>query len=387
MAMMIKDVSLHYPNNLSKTEQENEGLACIQNLKFGSLNPKKGNGRTILKVINASKSSSRNQHTINGKKINGVHVEEYPYLGQRGNDNNNVVIEKTEGSSNNSLYLLGNFVDDRFVYRQSFVIRSYEIGPDKTATMETIMNLLQETALNHVASSGVGGNGFGATREMSLRKLIWVVTRIQIQVEQYSSWGDVVEIDTWVDAAGKNGMRDWIIRDSNTRNIITKATSTWVIMNRETRRLSKIPEQVKAEVQPFYINRCAIPTEQTDSEKIEKLTDETAEIISSGLAPRWSDMDANQHVNNVKYIGWILESVPINVLEEYNLMSLTLEYRRECRLSNVLQSMTSMREIATAAAASENDGVSADKECTHLIRMEEDRAEVVRARSIWQTKQ
>lgn len=37
--------------------------------------------------------------------------------------------------------------------------------------------------------------------------------------------GDVVEIDTWVDAAGKNGMRrDWIIRDYNTREIITRAT-------------------------------------------------------------------------------------------------------------------------------------------------------------------
>lgn len=37
--------------------------------------------------------------------------------------------------------------------------------------------------------------------------------------------GDVVEIDTWVDAAGKNGMRrDWIIRDYNTQKIITRAT-------------------------------------------------------------------------------------------------------------------------------------------------------------------
>lgn len=37
--------------------------------------------------------------------------------------------------------------------------------------------------------------------------------------------GDVVEIDTWVDAAGKNGMRrDWIIRDYNTQEIITRAT-------------------------------------------------------------------------------------------------------------------------------------------------------------------
>jgi acyl-ACP thioesterase len=23
--------------------------------------------------------------------------------------------------------------------------------------------------------------------------------------------------------------------------------------------------------------------------------------------PRWGDLDVNQHVNNVKYIGWILE--------------------------------------------------------------------------------
>lgn len=37
--------------------------------------------------------------------------------------------------------------------------------------------------------------------------------------------GDVVEIDTWVDAAGKNGMRrDWIIRDFHTQEIITRAS-------------------------------------------------------------------------------------------------------------------------------------------------------------------
>lgn len=42
-------------------------------------------------------------------------------------------------------YLIGRFVEERFVFRQAYVIRSYEIGPDKTATMETIMNLLQVT--------------------------------------------------------------------------------------------------------------------------------------------------------------------------------------------------------------------------------------------------
>lgn len=55
-------------------------------------------------------------------------------------------------------------------------------------------------------------------------------------------------------------------------------------MNRETRRLSKIPEQVRQEVVPFYLHRAAIATENNDNEKIDKLTDETAERIRTGLA-------------------------------------------------------------------------------------------------------
>ncbi|KAK9926604.1 hypothetical protein M0R45_023824 [Rubus argutus] len=314
--------------------------------------------------VTASSSGNLRSHVdiINGKKINGVHVEDAGSL--LGNKNSGAEVVKIE----------------------TFVIRSYEIGPDKTATMETLMNLLQETALNHVTGSGLAGNGFGATREMSLRKLIWVVTRIHIQVQRYSCWGDVVEIDTWVDAAGKNGMRrDWIIRDYHTQEIITRATSTWVIMNRETRRLSKIPEQVRQEVSPFYLNRAAIATENNDSEKIDKLTDGTAGRIRSGLAPRWSDMDANQHVNNVKYIGWILESVPLNVLEEYDMTSMTLEYRRECRQSNLLESLTS----TTASLAHCNNSINRrpDLEYTHLLRMQADKAEIVRARTEWHGKQ
>lgn len=60
--------------------------------------------------------------------------------------------------------------------------------------------------------------------------------------------------------------------------------STWVIMNRETRRLSKIPDEVREEVQPFYLNRAAIPVEDSDSAKIEKLNDQTAHRIRTGLA-------------------------------------------------------------------------------------------------------
>ncbi|KAL3654998.1 hypothetical protein CASFOL_000784 [Castilleja foliolosa] len=350
----------------------------IKNGDFWSnINPRRqvsfdgGSRMTKLKA-----ETKTNVETVNGKRVNGARVDGIPILEQNN-------LEK----KNNHDYLLGKFAEGRFVFRQSFVIRSYEIGPDKTATLETLMNLLQETALNHVANSGVAGDGFGATREMSIRKLIWVVTRIQVQIDKYSSWGDVVEVDTWVDAAGKNGMRrDWIIRDYNTQNIITRATSTWVTMNRETRRLSKIPDAVRNELLPFYLNRNAIALEKTDRETIAKLTDDTAGQIRAGLAPRWSDMDVNQHVNNVKYIGWTLESVPINVLEEYDIRNMTLEYRRECHQSDVLQSLTRMNHETTVHDQVE-EMQKQRLECTHLLRMENDHAEIFRARTLWQLKQ
>ncbi|KAL6581147.1 hypothetical protein OROMI_007070 [Orobanche minor] len=107
------------------------------------------------------------------------------------------------------------------------------------------------------------------------------------------------------------------------------------------------------------------------------------------MQPRWSDMDANQHVNNVKYIGWLLESVPINVLEDYNMKRMTLEYRSECPQSNLLESLTSMKAEKDEVEDEEDRIFSSkeDLECRHLLRIEADQVEIVRARSVWRIKQ
>lgn len=115
----------------------------------------------------------------------------------------------------------GIIIEGNVIYRQTLVIRSYEVGADKTATLESILNLLQvtihnriytfililklsqtvvlylgnflwackqETALNHVWVSGLLGDGFGATRGMVRNNLIWVVSRMQVQVDEYPIW-------------------------------------------------------------------------------------------------------------------------------------------------------------------------------------------------------
>jgi len=308
----------------------------------------------------------------------------------------------------------GRLVESRLVYRQTFVIRSYEVGADRTASIETLMNHFQETALNHVWMSGLAGDGFGATHAMVRSNLIWVVTRMQVHVERYPAWGDVVEMDTWVAGSGKNGMRrDWLVRDYKTGQILARATSTWVMMNKKTRRLSKMPDEVRAEICPYFLERSAIKDEGSNMQKINKL-DDSAEHVRSGLTPRRSDLDMNQHVNNVKYIGWMMESIPCEILDGHELASMTLEYRRECGQSDTVQSMTSpdpSTSDSECAGRLETNGASKSRivsyaagtltmtpevskenssvgplQFVHLLRMQMDGAEIVRGRTHWRLK-
>ncbi|XP_031382239.1 palmitoyl-acyl carrier protein thioesterase, chloroplastic-like [Punica granatum] len=272
---------------------------------------------------------------------------------------------------------LGGIVQDGLVFRQNFTIRSYEIGADQTASIETIMNQLQEAALSHFMTAGLIFDGFGSTREMTKRNLIWVVTKMQVLVDRYPTWGDVVQVDAWLSASGRNGMRiDWLVRDVKTEETRTRASSVWVMMNKLTRKLSKIPKEVRGEIEPHLLN--SAPVVDEDSRKLPKLDAKTADYVLSGLTPRWSDLDVNQHVNNVKYIGWILESTPQTILETHDLLAITLEYRRECGRDSVRQSLTKIS----------GDGAEKSRkvEFKHLLQLETGH-EIVRARTEWKPKE
>ncbi|KAI4357720.1 hypothetical protein L6164_001652 [Bauhinia variegata] len=305
-------------------------------------------------------------------------------------------------------YRHGEIVEGGVGYRQTVVIRSYEVGADKTATLESILNLLQETALNHVWMSGLLGDGFGATHGMMKNNLIWVVSRMQVQVDYYPIWGEVTEIDTWVGASGKNGMRrDWLIRSKATGLVFARATSTWVMMNRATRRLSKIPVEVKDEIFPWFIEKQAI--NEDAHEKIVKL-DKEVKYMNSDLKPKRSDLDMNQHVNNVKYVKWMLQTIPDQVLESHQLSEITLEFRRECGKSDIVQSLCQPEEDEVlhdimkqdyntsllngfASEIIKGNGVLACLEerpmkYTHLLQVkgEEKSEEIVRGRTAWKRK-
>ncbi|KAJ6956490.1 oleoyl-acyl carrier protein thioesterase 1 [Populus alba x Populus x berolinensis] len=293
----------------------------------------------------------------------------------------------------------GGLAEDGLSYKEKFIVRSYEVGINKTATVETIANLLQEVGCNHAQSVGYSTDGFATTTTMRKLHLIWVTARMHIEIYKYPAWSDVVEIETWCQGEGRIGTRrDWIVKDCATGQVIGRATSKWVMMNQDTRRFQKVSDEVRAEHLAFAPRelRLAFPEANNRSlKKISKLED-PAQHSRLGLVPRRADLDMNQHVNNVAYIGWVLESLPQEIIDTHELQAITLDYRRECQHDDVVDSLTSLEPVEESGAVSELQGINGhatatanNQECLnflHLLRLSRDGLEINRGRTEWRKK-
>ncbi|XP_030457756.1 palmitoyl-acyl carrier protein thioesterase, chloroplastic-like [Syzygium oleosum] len=273
----------------------------------------------------------------------------------------------------------GRLMQGGLVFRQSFTIRSYELGTDYRASMEALMNYLQETALNHCRSIELLADGFGSTPEMCKRDLVWVTPKLQIVVDSYPLWNSIVEVDTWMVALGRNGMhREWLIRDLKTGKTMVKAVSMLVMMNKETRRIAKFTKEIRLEIERHTMNQ--VPIIVIDSTKMRPLNAKTADYVRTGLTPRWNDLDVNNHVNNVKYINWILEAIPRSIWEDHEFHGVNIEYRRECRRDSLLRTLsTGVRDGPGHTA--EDEGIEFD----HLLLLENG-LEIARARTKWRPR-
>jgi fatty acyl-ACP thioesterase A len=240
---------------------------------------------------------------------------------------------------------------------------------------------------------GRSERGFAADPALAAEGLIFVMTRMQVQMDAYPRWGDVVAAETWFQAAGKIGaQRDWVLRDKASGRVLGRATSTWVMINMHTRRLAKMPDSVRRRLNWFQLAppEFAIPPEATRA----KLPDLDPPPAAPGAPPllpaprqvaRRSDMDMNGHINNVTYVAWALESIPAEVASGAHLYQVEIDYKAECHAGDVVEGVA-QRAPAPGAAAANGAGADALAFVHALRRCEAGGAcatELVRARTTW----
>ena len=198
----------------------------------------------------------------------------------------------------------------RGVYQ--FKVRSYECGPDGRATLPTVCNFLQEAASLHAASLGFGKGDFAAAGE----NISWVLTRMVVKMNRYPVWADEVTVETFPRGGRKIvAWRDFEVKDAKGETLGV-ASSEWMVIDLATRKIHAIPETVFAANDPANVPvlglepfaKFRFPESGGQSSQADR-----SPLLHSEEAPyprfvaMKSQIDLNGHVNNVHYVGWMLE--------------------------------------------------------------------------------
>ncbi|HSI76651.1 MAG TPA: acyl-ACP thioesterase domain-containing protein [Lunatimonas sp.] len=191
-----------------------------------------------------------------------------------------------------------------FQYEKKFEVLSYQIDPQGQLRWSALGDLLQEIAWKHADSKDFGQNLF----EWGFH---WVLSRMSIHVRKLPAWGDVITVKT----AGRGinklfALREFLVEDSE-GNPLATAMSAWLLLDSGSKRPKRPNHILPAELFP----------PQAESELLpEKIPLPSTSHKGQGFLVRPSDLDMNNHVNNVSYIRWVEDfctscDVPFSDLE------------------------------------------------------------------------
>lgn len=229
-----------------------------------------------------------------------------------------------------------------FQFEKTFEVLSFQIDPLGNLRWAALGDLLQETAWKHADSRGFGQKLFEAN-------LVWVLSRLEIKVHHMPTWGEEIVVKT----AGRGIHKLFALREFEVCNskgeVIAEANSAWLLLNTQTKRPQRPNQVLPSELFDEVDDTHHLPQKIDKTENLEK---------PIPVVVRASDLDMNNHVNNVSYIRWIedyayefnlsFNYLAINYLSEAKIGE-TVEIKGNFNLEKItLQGDNPVKQIFTA---------------------------------------
>ena len=245
---------------------------------------------------------------------------------------------------------------DQGVWTERFRVRSYEADARGIATPASVCNYFQEAAGNHAFSLKV------SVEQLQERNLTWMLSRLRLQVDRLPRWREDVDVETWPSgASGIFAIRHFVLRSG--REELARAATAWLLIDLARRRPVRLTDEIlqlaspdRPVPLPFTNDR--VPAPQNP------VTEDTVSV-------RWSDMDVNEHTNNVRYVAWAMDALPEAVHQRVALAALSVDFLGETRPSEVL--------MVRSAPSQSGDQM---RFLTELVKEADDRP-VARLESSW----
>lgn len=237
------------------------------------------------------------------------------------------------------------------IQEKTYKVELSDVDFKQELKFSALANKLQDLA--HIASHTLG-IGFETIYEKY--GVVWALVRMRVDLKRNPKLGESLYIQTWAPKPKSLQFeRDFMVRDES-GEIIIRVVTAWVIIDYQTRRIKKATTILPEAYEDPGIERAingALGKIKANGELIPKYQ----KVIG------YSDIDLNGHLNNSKYVDFIMDCFSLEEHQNYRISSLEVSFVNEALAGETItmfedRSRLSEGIIYIEGIKQENDSVS-----------------------------
>jgi len=222
------------------------------------------------------------------------------------------------------------------LYKNNYIIGYRDVDLNKNLRLSALFGYFQDTASMNVERLGIGVDTIAEKYSVA-----WVLTKILVEIYRIPLWNERITVGTWPHEPKKFEFdRDFRVWDEK-GNVIASAISNWVLLDINTREIKK-SDIIASDYPPIpFIGERAL------DRRIGKLKPYGQPEAVYRKVIGYSDTDVNGHINNAKYIDYIMDCFSIEDHKKHKVKSIQVNYIREVFPGDALMLY---RDISKAAS-------------------------------------
>ena len=177
-----------------------------------------------------------------------------------------------------------------------------------------------------VAGEDADKKGFGISALDSASNT-WVLSRLAVDIIAQPKQYEDIAIDTWVNEFNRlSSTRNFRIRRGE--ECVAKGVSQWCMLNMETRQVVDM-SQLKETYMQAMVDE---PSPISAPARLRPI----APANSASRPVVYSDIDFNRHMNTMRYVDFIFDNMPLELIEQNNGLRIDLNFIAEALYGETL---------------------------------------------------
>ena len=177
-----------------------------------------------------------------------------------------------------------------------------------------------------VAGEDADRKGFGISALDSASNT-WVLSRLAVDITTQPKQYEDIAIDTWVNEFNRlSSTRNFRIHRSE--ECIAKGVSQWCMLNMETRQVVDM-SLLKETYMQAMVDEPSPISAPARLRPIAPANSATRPVV-------YSDIDFNRHMNTMRYIDFIFDNMPLDLIEQNNGLRIDINFIAEALYGETL---------------------------------------------------